>query len=105
MLGKKSLKTEDFEGGTFTISNLGMYDINNFTAIINPPQSAILAIGKGIKKPIVFQDKIIISTLMNVTLSCDHRIIDGAIGALWLKTFKEIIENPLTLITKYINRT
>ena len=102
---KKSLKTKDFEGGTFTISNLGMYDINNFTAIINPPQSAILAIGKGIKKPIVFQEKIIISTLMNVTLSCDHRIIDGAIGALWLKTFKEIIENPLTLITKYINRT
>ena len=82
-----------------------MYNINNFTAIINPPQSAILAIGKGIKKPIVFQEKIIISNLMNVTLSCDHRIIDGAIGALWLKTFKEIIENPLTLITKYINKT
>ena len=66
---KKSLKTEDFEGGTFTISNLGMYDINNFTAIINPPQSAILAIGKGIKKPIVFQDKIIISIIQKKNLS------------------------------------
>lgn len=89
------LKPEEFQGGGFSISNLGMYNINSFNAIINPPQSSILAVGAGIKKPIVKGDEIKAATIMNVTLSCDHRVIDGALGALFLNKFKEYIENPL----------
>ena len=74
-----------------------MYGIKNFTAIINPPQSAILAVGSGQKMPIVKDDKIVISNVMNVTLSCDHRVIDGAVGARFLQVFKKLIENPMLM--------
>ena len=92
------LSAEEYQGGTFTISNLGMYGIKNFTAIINPPQSMILAIGKAEKRPIVENEEIKIASIMTVTLSCDHRIIDGAIGSEWLKVFKENIENPSLML-------
>ena len=92
-----SLLTSEYNGGSFSISNLGMYGIKNFTAIINPPQSAILAVGAGQKVPIVKSDEVVISNIMNVTLSCDHRAIDGAIGAKFLQVFKKIIENPMLM--------
>ena len=92
-----TLSLNEYNGGTFSISNLGMYGIKNFTAIINPPQSAILAVGAGQKIPIVNDDKIVICNVMNVTLSCDHRAIDGAVGAKFLQVFKKIIENPMLM--------
>ncbi len=92
-----TLVPNEYNGGTFSISNLGMYGVKNFTAIINPPQSAILAIGSGQKMPTVKNDKIVISNVMNVTLSCDHRAIDGAVGAKFLQVFKKIIENPMLM--------
>ena len=92
-----TLSTHEYNGGTFSISNLGMYGIKNFTAIINPPQSAILAVGAGQKIPIVKDDQIVICNVMNVTLSCDHRAIDGAIGAKFLQVLKKIIENPMLM--------
>ena len=92
-----TLSPNEYSGGTFSISNLGMYGIKNFTAIINPPQSAILAVGAGQKIPTVNDDKIVICNIMNVTLSCDHRAIDGAVGAKFLQVFKKIIENPMLM--------
>ena len=92
-----TLSQNEYNGGTFSISNLGMYGIKNFTAIINPPQSAILAVGAGQKIPTVNDDKIVICNVMNVTLSCDHRAIDGAVGAKFLQVFKKIIENPMLM--------
>jgi len=92
------LKPEEFQGGGFSISNLGMYGIKEFTAIINPPQSSILAVGAGIKKPAVINGELGIATIMNCTLSCDHRVIDGAVGAKFLSNFKPLIEEPLTLL-------
>ena len=92
------LKPEEFQGGGFSISNLGMYGIKEFTAIINPPQSSILAVGAGIKKPIVINNEVKVATVMSCTLSCDHRVIDGAIGAQFLAVFKPLIEEPLTLL-------
>ena len=99
----KSKKThpDDFSGNTFTISNLGMFGIDNFTAIINPPDSCILAVGNIIKKPIVNKEnKIIISNIMKITLSCDHRVVDGAVGAKFLKTLTEYLENPVVFLGK-----
>ena len=93
----KLLPTE-YEGGNFSISNLGMYDIDNFSAIINPPQSGILTVGSIIKKPIVINDEIKIANIMTCQLSGDHRVIDGAVGAKLLKEFKNIIENPIRMI-------
>ncbi|MDI3534611.1 MAG: hypothetical protein PWQ82_976 [Thermosediminibacterales bacterium] len=93
------LTPDEISGGTFTISNLGMYDIINFTAIINQPESAILAVGKIQDRPIVTSEKQIeIRPMMNITLSSDHRIIDGAEGAKFLRTVKDILENPLKLL-------
>ena len=93
------LTPSEYSGATFTISNLGSYGIEEFTAIINPPGSAILAIGKMGKKPtIVDGDKIEIRTLMTLTLSCDHRVIDGAVGAAFLKDLKDIMENPIRVL-------
>lgn len=92
------LKPEEFQGGTFTISNLGMYGIKEFGAIINPPQACILAIGMGEQRPIVKEGTIQISTLATCTLSVDHRAVDGAVGATFLTTFKELIEDPLKLL-------
>ena len=92
------LAPEEFQGGGFSISNLGMYGIKNFNAIINAPQSAILAVGASNKKPIVENDQIVIANIMEVTLSSDHRVVDGAVGAMFLKEFKRFIENPLTML-------
>lgn len=92
------LKPEEFTNGTFTISNLGMYDIENFAAIINPPEGAILAVGSIVEKPIVENGAIVPGHTMKVTLSCDHRVVDGAIGAEFLRSFKKMVENPLSLV-------
>jgi pyruvate dehydrogenase E2 component (dihydrolipoamide acetyltransferase) len=94
----RKLKPEEFQGGTFSISNLGMYGIRSFSSIINQPQGAILSVGAGEKRPIVRGDKLEIATLMTVTLTCDHRVVDGAVGAQWLAAFKTFVEDPVTLI-------
>ncbi len=92
------LKPEEFQGGTFSISNLGMYGIKDFQAIINPPQACILAVGTGIETPVVDKGEIKIRTVMSVTLSVDHRAVDGAAGAEYLQMFKKYIENPVTML-------
>lgn len=92
------LKPEEFQGGSFTISNLGMYGIKDFAAIINPPQACIMAVGAGEKRAVVKDDTIQIATVMTCTLSADHRVVDGAIGATFLTAFKEFIEDPLRLV-------
>lgn len=93
------LQPHEFQGGTFTISNLGMFGIKHFTAVINPPQSCILAVG-GAEKRIVPDDKNgqRVATFMTVTLSCDHRVVDGAVGAKWLDHFKRFLENPASML-------
>ena len=92
------LKPEDYIGGSFSISNLGMYGIKEFSAVINPPQGCILAIGVGEQRAIVTNNQISIATMMTVTLSCDHRVVDGAVGAEYLSKFKEFIENPSLML-------
>jgi len=94
----KKLQPQEMTGNTFTISNLGMFDIEEFTAIINPPDACILAVGSIIKKPIVKNDQIVIGNMMKVTLSCDHRVVDGASGAQFLQTLKTMLENPIMMI-------
>ena len=94
----KKLKPEEYTGATFSISNLGMFGIDEFTAVINPPEGAILAIGAMTPKPVVRDNEIVIRQIMRVTMSCDHRVIDGATGAKFLQTFKKILENPLYLV-------
>lgn len=89
------LKLDEFSGGSFTISNLGMYGISSFTAVINPPHGAILAIGAGRDMPIVKDGAITVATVMTATLSGDHRVIDGAVGAEWMAAFKTYVENPV----------
>jgi len=92
------LKPEEYQGGSFSISNLGMHGIKEFSAVINPPQSGILAVGLGEQRPIVKKGALAIATVMSCTLSCDHRVVDGAIGAEWLAAFKGLIEDPLTML-------
>ena len=92
------LKPEEFQGGTFSISNLGMFGISSFSAIINPPQAAILAVGKGEERAVVRKGAIAIETQMTATLSVDHRVIDGALGAELLQAFKDLIEDPLAML-------
>ena len=92
------LKLEEFQGGTFSISNLGMYGIKEFAAVINPPQGAILAVGAGEQRPIVKDGALAIATMMSVTLSVDHRVVDGAVGAEYLAAFKKLIEDPLSMM-------
>jgi len=92
------LKPEEFQGGGFSISNLGMYGIKEFSAIINPPQSAILAVGAGEQRPIVRNGALAVGTVMSCTLSCDHRVVDGAVGAEFLQALKPLIEDPLSLL-------
>ncbi|ACG78152.1 pyruvate dehydrogenase complex, E2 component, dihydrolipoamide acetyltransferase [Phenylobacterium zucineum HLK1] len=94
----KKLKPEEFQGGTFSVSNLGMFGIKTFSSILNEPQGCILSVGAGEKRPVVRGDKLEIATLMSVTLTCDHRVVDGATGARWLQAFKALIEEPLTMI-------
>jgi pyruvate dehydrogenase E2 component (dihydrolipoamide acetyltransferase) len=92
------LKPEDFSGGTFTVSNLGMYDVDSFTAIINPPESAILAVGSITPTPVVLDGQVVVRDRMKVTLSSDHRAIDGAIAARFLQEVKRLIEEPFGLL-------
>ena len=92
------LKPEEFQGGGFSISNMGMFGVTEFAAIINPPQSAILAVAAGQKRPVVKGDALAIATVMTCTLSVDHRVVDGALGARWLREFKRIVEDPLGLL-------
>ena len=94
----KRLKPEEYTGATFSVSNLGMFGIDEFTAVINPPEGAILAVGAMNAKPVVRENEIVIRQMMRVTMSCDHRVIDGATGAKFLQTFKKILENPLYLV-------
>jgi pyruvate dehydrogenase E2 component (dihydrolipoamide acetyltransferase) len=94
----RKLKPEEYTGASFSVSNLGMFGIDEFTAIINPPEGAILAVGAMSPKPVVRDNEIVIRQIMRVTMSCDHRIIDGATGARFLQTFKKILENPLYLV-------
>jgi pyruvate dehydrogenase E2 component (dihydrolipoamide acetyltransferase) len=92
------LKPEEYQGGTFSVSNLGMFGIRSFASIINEPQGAILSVGAGEKRAVVKGDQIVAATVMTVTLTCDHRVVDGAIGARWLQAFKPLIEDPLTML-------
>lgn len=94
----RKLMPEEYTGATFSISNLGMMGIDEFTAVINPPEAAILAVGAMTPKPVVRDGEVVIRQIMRVTMSCDHRVIDGATGARFLQTFKKILENPLLLI-------
>ncbi len=92
------LKPEEFQGGGFSISNMGMFGVTEFSAIINPPQAAILAVATGAKRPVVKNDALAIASVMTCTLSVDHRVVDGALGARWLREFKTIVEDPLSLM-------
>ena len=94
----KKLSPSEIEGSTFTISNLGMFGIESFTSIINQPNSAILSIGAIVQKPIVKNNEVVVGNTMKLTLACDHRTVDGATGSLFLKTLKEYIENPVSIL-------
>ncbi|MEE8548774.1 MAG: pyruvate dehydrogenase complex dihydrolipoamide acetyltransferase, partial [Alphaproteobacteria bacterium] len=92
------LAPEEYQGGTFTLSNLGMFGVREFTAIINPPQACILAVGAGEQRPVVIDGDLAIATMMSATLSCDHRVVDGVIGARFMAAFKTLIEHPVRLV-------
>ncbi|MBQ8103402.1 MAG: pyruvate dehydrogenase complex dihydrolipoamide acetyltransferase [Afipia sp.] len=94
----KKLKPNEYQGGTSSVSNLGMYGIKDFTAVINPPQSSILAVGTGEDRAVVRNGQIVAASMMSVTLSCDHRAIDGALGAELITAFKKLIENPVMMV-------
>ena len=95
---EKKLQPEEYTGATFSISNLGMLGIKEFTAIINPPEAGILAIGSATPTPVVRNGEIVVRSIMSVTMSCDHRVIDGATGAKFLQTFKQMLENPILML-------
>ena len=94
----KKLKPEEFQGGTFSVSNLGMFGIKSFSSIVNEPQGAILSVGAGEKRPVARGDQLAVATVMTCTLTCDHRVVDGAIGARWLQAFRGFVEDPITLL-------
>ena len=95
---EKRLKPDEFQGGTFSLSNLGMFGIDSFASIINPPQGMILSVGAGEQRPVVKDGALAIATVMTVTLTCDHRVVDGATGAKWLQAFKTFVEDPMTML-------
>ena len=94
----RKLKPQEFQGGTFSISNLGMFGIKSFASIINEPQGAILSVGVGEKRPVVANGALAVATVMSVTLTCDHRVIDGVVGSAFLQAFKTLIEDPITML-------
>ena len=94
----RKLKPEEFQGGTFSVSNLGMFGIQSFASIINEPQGAIMSVGAGAQRPVVKDGQLAVATVMTVTLTCDHRVVDGAIGARFLQVFKAMIEDPVTML-------
>ena len=95
---ERKLQPDEMQGNTFTVSNLGMFDIESFTAIINPPDSCIMAVGSIVQKPIVKNGQIVVGNMMKVMLSCDHRVVDGASGARFLQTFKNYLEEPVRML-------
>jgi len=95
---ERKLKPEEYTGGTFSVSNLGMFDIDQFTAIINPPEAGILAIGSVSDKAVAIDGAVAVRKRLRVTMSCDHRVIDGATGAAFLRTLKTLLENPLAMV-------
>ena len=95
---ERKLKPAEYTGSTFSVSNLGMFGIEQFTAIINPPESAILAIGAVEDRAIVRDGEIVVRKRLRVTMSCDHRVVDGAVGAKFLQTLRRLLENPLMLV-------
>jgi len=95
---ERRLAPAEYTGGTFSVSNLGMFDIDQFTAVINPPEAGILAVGTIEQKPVVHNGELVPRRRMRVTMSCDHRVIDGATGAAFLRTLKTMLENPLALV-------
>jgi pyruvate dehydrogenase E2 component (dihydrolipoamide acetyltransferase) len=92
------LTPEEYQGGTVSVSNLGMYGVREFSAVINPPQGCILAVGAGEQRPVVKDGALAIATVMTCTLSVDHRVVDGAVGAEFLGAFKQLIEDPMTML-------
>ena len=95
---RSKLQLPEMQGSTFTISNLGMFDIEEFTAIINAPDSCILAVGSIMQKPVVKNGEIVVGNVMKITLSCDHRVVDGATGAVFLQELKAKLEDPIRLL-------
>jgi pyruvate dehydrogenase E2 component (dihydrolipoamide acetyltransferase) len=95
---ERKLKPQEYMGGTFSISNLGMFGVKEFASIINQPEGMILSVGEGSKRPVVKDDKVAIATVMTVTLTCDHRVVDGATGARWLQHFKQFVETPEAML-------
>ena len=94
----RKLKPYEYQGGTSAISNLGMYGIKDFTAVINPPHATILAVGTGEERAVVRDGKIVAAHIMSCTMSCDHRAVDGALGAVLIGAFKSLIENPVMML-------
>jgi pyruvate dehydrogenase E2 component (dihydrolipoamide acetyltransferase) len=94
----RKLKPEEYQGGTFSLSNLGMFGVKSFASILNPPQGMILSVGAGEERPVVIDGALAKATVMTVTLTCDHRVVDGATGAKWLQAFKEFVEDPMTML-------
>ena len=94
----KKLTPQEMSGSTFTVSNLGMFGIQEFTSIINQPNSAILSVGAIVEKPVVKDGQIVVGNTMKVTLACDHRTVDGATGAQFLQTLQQYLENPVTML-------
>ncbi len=95
---RRQLKPDEYTGATFSVSNLGMFDIDQFTAVINPPEAGILAVGTVVEKPVVLEGQVVPRKRLRLTMSCDHRVIDGATGAAFLKTLKQMLENPLAMV-------
>ena len=95
---RRQLKPDEYTGATFSVSNLGMFDIDQFTAVINPPEAGILAVGTVVEKPVVVEGQVVPRKRLRLTMSCDHRVIDGATGAAFLKTLKQMLENPLAML-------
>jgi pyruvate dehydrogenase E2 component (dihydrolipoamide acetyltransferase) len=95
---ERKLKPEEYQGGTFSLSNLGMFGVTSFSSILNPPQGMILSVGAGEERPVITDGALSKATVMTVTLTCDHRVVDGATGARWLQAFKGFIEDPMTML-------
>jgi pyruvate dehydrogenase E2 component (dihydrolipoamide acetyltransferase) len=94
----RRLKPEEYTGATFSVSNLGMFDIDEFTAVINPPEAGIIAVGAIVPKPVAQGGTVTVRRRLRLTMSCDHRVIDGATGAQFMKTLKQMLENPLAML-------
>lgn len=95
---ERRLKPDEYTGSTFSVSNLGMFDIDQFTAVINPPEAGIIAVGSIVPKPVVVDGAVVVRRRLRLTMSCDHRVIDGATGAAFMKTLKQMLENPLAMV-------